>query len=66
MTAAEIALADALLTQGLAFWSSFQAQKVAGTLTQADLDAALAKLDVDVAQLVQDRAEQKAREDAGG
>ena len=62
MTAAELALADSLLTQGLTYWANFQAQKTAGTLTQADLDAALAKLDADIAQLVLDRAAQKAVE----
>ncbi len=58
MTPAEIALADALLTQGLNYWAVFQAQKAAGTLTQADLDAAGKKLDVDIAQLAADIAAQ--------
>ena len=66
MTPAQLALADMLLTQGLTFWSNFQAQKNEGTLTEADLDAALSKLDADFAQLLKDRAEQKAREAAVG
>lgn len=56
MTPAETALADALLTQGLLYWSSFQAQKQAGLLTQADLDEAARKLDVDIDQLAADIA----------
>lgn len=51
MTPVEIALADQLLTQGLAFWQSFQAQKAAGQLTRADLDAAALQLDADIMEL---------------
>lgn len=58
MTPAELALADELITQGLQFWANFQAQKAAGTLTQADLTAAAQKLDVDIAQLTSDIAAQ--------
>jgi len=58
MTPAEIALADELLTQGLTYWQNFQAQKTAGTLTKADLDAAAVKLDIDINQLAADIAAQ--------
>lgn len=49
-----VILAETVLTQGLAFWQNFQAQKEAGTLTMADVDAAAAKVGVDLAQLKAD------------
>ncbi len=54
MTAAELMLAEQLLTQGLTYWAQFQARKTAGALTQADLDAAGRKLDIDIDQLAAD------------
>lgn len=50
LTGPQGALADQLLTAGLAFWADFQARKTAGTLTMADLEAAAAKTAVDLAE----------------
>lgn len=60
MTPAEIALADALLSQGLSFWADFQNRKTTGTLTMTDLDEAGTKLDLDIAQLKADIEAQQA------
>lgn len=56
MSPADIALAEELITQAAAYWASFEAQKNAGTLTQADLSAAAAKLDTDISTLAADIA----------
>lgn len=64
MTPAEIALAIQLAEQGISYWTNFQARANAGTLTKADLDAAGAKLGVDVDKLAADIAAQQAS--AGG
>lgn len=42
-------LADNLLTAGLGYWANFQAQKAKGALTMADLEAAAAKVNTDLA-----------------
>jgi hypothetical protein len=56
MTAAEIALAEALLTQGLQFWASFQAKKASGTLTMTDVATVATQVGVDLATLAADIA----------
>ena len=60
MTPVEIALADELLQQGLQYWTAFQAQKAAGTLTRDDLTKAAAMLNHDIDQLAADIAAQQA------
>lgn len=47
------AVADNLLTTGLAFWADFQAKKAAGTLTMDDLEGAAAQAGADLDLLKQ-------------
>lgn len=60
MTPAELALAEALLSQGLQYWAAFQARKTAGALTMADLTDAGKKLDADIEALADAIALQQA------
>lgn len=43
------AIADQLLTAGLAFWADFQSRKAQGLLTMDDLEAAATKTTIDLA-----------------
>lgn len=60
MTPAMIALAAQLAEQGFAYWTQFQMRANNRELTQADLDEASSKLNVDLAQLEADYHAQQA------
>lgn len=51
-------LADNLLTAGLGYWANFQAQKTRGQLTMTDLEAAAARVEVDLADFRQSLVDQ--------
>lgn len=49
-------LAAVVLSQGMAFWADYTSRMAAGTLTMADVEAAAAGLNADMAKLAADIA----------